>query len=222
MLNVVLYQPEIPANTGNIGRTCVLTGARLHLVGPLGFSIDDASLRRAGLAYWGGLDVQSYQDWDQFLSVNPDLERDVAPEQEARELEPRVLGPHAVETHALGPHVHLLTKTAKRTYAASHYQDGDWLIFGKESTGLPLELLHTHPDLCERIPMLGDNDALGEESARAWHTSHEHLHPELRRDVAGNYVDERAGKVASLNLSNAVAIVLYEALRQLNFPGMDA
>lgn len=204
MLNVVLYQPEIPANTGNVGRTCVLTGTRLHLVGPLGFSLDDASLRRAGLSYWDGLDVRSYQDWGQFLGANPGLGRGTAP------------------GRGLGPHAHLLTKTGARTYSASTYQDGDWLVFGKESTGLPLGLLRANPDLCERIPMLGDDDALGEKGARVWHASHERLHPDLRRDVCGNYVDERAGEVASLNLSNAVAVVLYEALRQLGFPGMGA
>lgn len=194
MLNIVLFQPEIPSNTGNIGRTCVITGARLHLVGPLGFSLDDRALRRAGLAYWGSLDEVTYASWEDFLARNPT---------------------------ARGDRVHLLTKRGARTYARSTYRDGDYLVFGRESSGLPLELLDAHPELCERIPMRSDDDALGE-TAAPWRAEYAGLHPEARRDIAGNYVDERVGRITSLNLSNAVAIVLYEALRQTGFPGMEA
>ena len=198
MLNVVLVEPEIPANTGNIGRTCVLAGARLHLVGPLGFDLSDQAVRRAGLAYWESLDVTSYPDWDGFLKANP-------------------RAASALSQQDGEPMVHLLTKRGARTYAQSSYRDGDYLVFGKESSGLDADLLRAHPALCERIPMRGD-DAL--ENAESWHESHERLHPELERDICGNFVDSRVSQITSLNLSNAAAIVIYEALRQMGFPGM--
>lgn len=201
MLNVVLVEPEIPSNTGNVGRTCVLTGARLHLVGPLGFSLDERAVKRAGLAYWQSLDVRTYRSWGEFVSNNPLVDAAIA----------------GTTPESQEPRVHLLTKAGGRTYAQTTYHDGDYLVFGKESTGLSRKLLQTHPQLCERIPMRGD-DALGNSSQ--WHHSHEELHPELERDVCGNFVDPRAMEVASLNLSNSVAIVLYEALRQTGFAGM--
>jgi tRNA (cytidine/uridine-2'-O-)-methyltransferase len=188
MLNVVLVEPQIPANTGNIGRTCVLAGARLHLVGPLGFELTSKALQRAGLAYWDSLDVYTYATWDEFVSKN------------------FLDGWNGV---------HLLTKAGARTYADASYGPNDWLVFGKESSGLDLALLREHPNLCERIPMRTDASL---RNADTWHKSHSVLHPELRRDICGNYVDEREGVISSLNLSNAVAIVLYEALRQLGFP----
>ncbi len=190
MLNIVLVEPEIPANTGNVGRTCVLTGSRLHLVGPLGFELTDRAVQRAGLAYWRSLDVTTYANWEEFERAC--LSQGFA-------------------------NVHLLTKAGGRTYAETTYHDGDWLVFGRESSGLDRELLLAHPERCERIPMLND-DTL--DNATTWHESHERLHPELRRDVCGNFVDEREGRITSLNLSNAVAIVAYEALRQIGFPGM--
>lgn len=190
MLNVVLVEPEIPANTGNIGRTCVLTGARLHLVGPLGFDLSHKAIQRAGLAYWQSLDLVTYDSWETFVRQN---------------LNPSWKG------------VHLLTKVGARTYADARYAPDDWLVFGKESAGLSRSLLDARPDLCERIPMLSD-DALC--NATTWHKTHRMLHPELRQDICGNFVDERKGQITSLNLSNAVAIVLFEALRQLGFPGM--
>lgn len=199
VLNVVLVEPEIPANTGNIGRTCVLTGARLHLVGPLGFSLSDQAVRRAGLAYWESLDVRTYPDWDAFVSAN------------------KGFGTGLASTAAEGSCVHLLTKRGARTYAESSYRDGDYLVFGKESSGLDASLLGAHPNLCERIPMRGD-DAL--DNAQSWHETHERLHPELERDICGNFVDSRVSQITSLNLSNAAAIVIYEALRQAGFPGM--
>lgn len=195
MFNVVLVAPEIPANTGNIGRTCVVTGSRLHLVGPIGFSLDDHALHRAGLAYWHSLDVSTYKNWDEFLRVNClDM-----PQAEKR--------------------LHLLTKKARRTYAESHYEDGDYLVFGCESTGLPEGLLAQHAERCERIPMLPDHESLVD--ADAWRaTQPAQDHAQLRRDACGNFVDPDAWKVSALNLSNAAAIVLYEALRQQRFPGM--
>ena len=192
MLNVVLVEPEIPANTGNIGRTCVLAGARLHLVGPLGFELSDRAIERAGLAYWESLDVRNYRSWSAFCKENLD---------------------------ATLSHCHLLTKAGGRIYTEATYEDGDWLVFGRESAGLDAALLSAHRERCERIPMLGD-EALS--NAEAWHASHTRLHPELRRDICGNFVDPRQSQITSLNLSNAVAIVVFEALRQLGFPGMRA
>lgn len=194
MLNVVLVAPEIPANTGNIGRTCVVTGSRLHLVGPLGFSLDERSLRRAGLGYWESLDVVVYADWDEFV------EKSGLAGAEAR--------------------LHLLTKKARRTYAEATYRDGDFLVFGCESVGLPEALLADHADRCERIPMLPDAASL--ENAQSWgapgeRSDHAAL---LARDVCGNFVDPEDYRISALNLSNAVAVVLYEALRQTGFPGM--
>ena len=197
VLNVVLVEPEIPANTGNIGRTCVITGARLHLVGPLGFDLSDQAVRRAGLAYWESLDFRTYRDWDELVDLNQTLRAGLMQKSE--------------------PIVHLLTKHGERIYSDSTYHDGDWLIFGKESSGLSAELLGDHPALCERIPMRSD-EALG--NATAWHESFDELHPELERDICGNFVDRRAGQITSLNLSNAAAIVIYEALRQTGFAGL--
>ena len=188
MFNVVLVAPEIPANTGNIGRTCVVTGSRLHLVGPLGFSLDEKSLHRAGLSYWESLDVTVHESWDAFLEA---------------------AGPDA--------RLHLLTKKARRTYTEARYADGDYLVFGCESVGLPEELLAAHASRCERIPMLPDAVSLA--NARTWGTSREHAEL-LSRDVCGNFVNPEDYRISALNLSNAAAVVLYEALRQTGFPGM--
>lgn len=168
MFNIVLYAPEIPANTGNIGRTCVVTGTRLHLVEPLGFSLDDKTVRRAGLGYWQNLDVTTYAGWEDFLARN-----DLSPADER---------------------LHLLTKKARRTYAQSTYRDGDYLVFGSESSGIPEELLAAAPERCERIPMLRDCDSL--DNAEAWEAHEESLgHIEdgheviLRQDICGNFVN---------------------------------
>lgn len=201
MLNVVLVAPEIPANTGNIGRTCVVAGARLHLVGPLGFSLDERSVKRAGLAYWQSLDVRTYKNWDEF-----------------------------VVTHALTPNdsrLHLLTKKARTLYCEATYTDEDFLVFGSESTGLDEAILARNATRCERIPMLRDSDALT--NADAWAKQHATTsdtgapahEPLLQQDICGNFVDMASYEVSALNVSNAAAIVCYEALRQLGFPHMD-
>ena len=151
-LHIVLVAPEIPQNTGNIARTCAVTGAVLHLVGPLGFSLDDRYLKRAGLDYWHLLDIRHYDDLAHFLSVHGD-----AP-------------------------LHLMTTHARKAYHEVQYKPGDFLVFGRESAGLPHSWIAERYEDSFRIPM-----------------------------IAG---------ARSLNLSNAVAIVVYEALRQLGFPHM--
>ncbi len=153
MLNIVLHEPEIPANTGNIGRTCVATGARLHLIEPLGFKIDDKSLKRAGLDYWHKLDVSVYDDYEDFLSKNP------------------------------GAKVYMATTKSKQKYTDVSYEENAYIMFGAESRGIPEEILLDNKETCVRIPMMP-----GERS---------------------------------LNLSNAVAVVVYEALRQQDFPALE-
>ncbi len=145
-LNIVLYEPEIPANTGNIGRTCVATGTRLHLIEPLGFRLDEKSIRRAGMDYWKDLDVVTYVNWQDFCGKNPDAK------------------------------LYMATTKARHVYTEVSYEPDCYLVFGKESAGIPEEILKEHPDTSVRIPMIGET--------------------------------------RSLNLSNSVAIVLYEALRQ--------
>ena len=153
MMNIVLHEPEMPANTGNIGRTCVATGSRLHLIGPLGFQINDKMLKRAGLDYWPQLDVTVYDDFDDFMEKNP------------------------------GAHLYMATTKAKNVYTHVHYDENAYIMFGKESAGIPEEILMEHKDNCVRIPMINE--------------------------------------IRSLNLSNSVAIVLYEALRQNHFDHMQ-
>lgn len=153
-LNIVLVEPEIPQNTGNIARTCAATGARLHLVEPLGFRPDDKKLKRAGLDYWHLLDITYYQSLPAFFQKN------------AQE------------------NFFFFTTKAQRTYAEVAYPDGAFLVFGKETAGLPEDLLHDNPQSCVRIPMIADAHA------------------------------------RSLNLSNSVAVGVYEVLRQWQFPAL--
>ena len=148
--NIVLVEPEIPQNTGNIARSCAVTGSRLHLVGPMGFKIDDAKLRRAGLDYWHMLDITHYDSLDQFTRLCPGH--------------------------------YILMTTKGRCYTDFEYPKGAYLIFGKETAGLPAAFLAAHNGRLARIPQ----------------------------------VDE----ARSLNLSNAVAVALFEALRRHGFPGM--
>lgn len=225
MLNVVLVEPEIPANTGNIGRTCVVSGTHLHLVGPLGFSLDDKSLKRAGMAYWQSLNVSVYDNWDQFLKKNGLVQASDTPATDAAHDAVAAVD----DTSATGRSpLHFLTKKAKKTYTQATYHDGDYLIFGKESLGLSEELLAQHADECERIPMLQDSASLV--NREDWSQKHDALdgddqyaHPALlQQDICGNFIDPNEFSVSALNVSNAAAIVLYEALRQIGFPGMDA
>lgn len=153
MLNIVLLEPEIPANTGNIGRTCVAAGARLHLIEPLGFRLNEKNLKRAGMDYWNDLDVATYIDHGDFLEKNP------------------------------GAKIYMATTKAHQIYTEVRYEPDCYIMFGKESAGIPEEILVNHKDECIRIPMAGD--------------------------------------IRSLNLGNSVAVVLYEALRQNEFAGMQ-
>ena len=149
MINIVLHEPEMPANTGNIGRTCVALGARLHLIEPLGFRLDEKSLKRAGLDYWEKLDVTTYINFEDFLEKNP------------------------------GAKIYMATTKSKQTYIDVTYEKDCYIMFGKESAGIPEEILLDYKKTAIRIPM----------------------YPEIR----------------SLNLSNSVAIVAYEAMRQNGF-----
>ena len=151
-INIVLCEPEIPQNTGNIARTCAATGASLHLIRPLGFEIDNAKLKRAGLDYWDKLDITYYDGLDDFFAKHPDIT------------------------------VYYFSTKAQHKYSDIAYPDEAWIMFGKETRGLPEELLFENKDFCVRIPMLN----------------------ELR----------------SLNLSNSVAIAVYEILRQYDFEGL--
>lgn len=126
MLNIVLYEPEIPQNTGNIGRTCVATNTRLHLIEPLGFRLDEKSLRRAGMDYWKDLDVTTYVDFDEFMLKNPDAK------------------------------IYMATTKAPNVYTDVSYEDDCYIMFGKESAGIPEEILVHHKEDSIRIPMVGD------------------------------------------------------------------
>ena len=151
-MNIVLLEPEMPANTGNIGRTCVATGTRLHLIRPLGFRLNERMLKRAGLDYWDKLDVTVYDDYDDFMARHP------------------------------GERIYMATTKGRKVYTDVQYDPDAWIMFGKESAGIPEEILLENQENCVRIPMWGD--------------------------------------IRSLNLSNSVAIVLYEALRQNGFEKM--
>lgn len=151
-LNIVLFEPEIPANTGNIGRTCVATGTKLHLIEPLGFLLNEKAIRRAGMDYWKDLDVKRYVDWEDFKKQNPEVK------------------------------IYMATTKARKVYTEVEYEPDCFIMFGKESAGIPEEILKEYPDTSVRIPMTGET--------------------------------------RSLNLSNSVAIVLYEALRQNRFDHM--
>ena len=152
-MNIVLHEPEIPANTGNIGRTCVATGSTLHLIEPLGFRLNEKEIKRAGMDYWKHLDVRRYDDYRDFCEKNPDAK------------------------------IWFATTKAKYVYTDVQFGPDEYIMFGKESAGIPEEILVEHEENCIRIPML----------------------PQIR----------------SLNLSNSVSIVLYEALRQQQFSQMQ-
>ena len=151
-MHIILHQPEIPGNTGNIGRTCVATGTPLHLIEPLGFRLDEKSIKRAGMDYWPLLEVHRYMNFEEFQTIHP------------------------------GAKIWMATTKARRVYTEAAYGPDDYIMFGKESAGIPEEILVEHEESCIRIPMLDS--------------------------------------IRSLNLSNSVAIVLYEALRQNQFSHM--
>lgn len=129
-LNIVLYEPEIPANTGNIGRTCVATGTRLHLIEPLGFLLTEKALRRAGMDYWPQLDVTRYLNYEDFLAKNP------------------------------GAKIYMASTKARKVYTEVAYEPDCYIMFGKESAGIPEEILKEHPDTAVRIPMVGETRSL--------------------------------------------------------------
>ena len=124
MVHIVLHEPEIPANTGNIGRTCVATGSVLHLIEPLGFQINNKMLKRSGLDYWDKLEVHRYVNFEEFLEKNP------------------------------GARIYMATTKSKQTYTDVTYEDGCYIMFGKESAGIPEEILMQYKETCVRIPML--------------------------------------------------------------------
>lgn len=126
MLNIVLLEPEIPANTGNIGRTCVATNTRLHLIEPLGFRLNEKNLKRAGMDYWDDLDVTTYIDYNDFLDKNP------------------------------GAKIYMATTKAQKVYTDVSYEEDCYIMFGKESAGIPEEILVQNEENCIRIPMVGD------------------------------------------------------------------
>ena len=126
MLHIVLHEPEMPANTGNIGRTCVACGAVLHLIEPLGFRLNEKMIKRAGLDYWDKLDVTVYDDFNDFCERNP------------------------------GAKIYMATTKAHKTYTEVSYEPDCYIMFGKESAGIPEEILVDHEDTCVRIPMIGD------------------------------------------------------------------
>ena len=152
MLNIVLLEPEIPANTGNIGRTCVATGSRLHLIEPLGFDISEKAVRRAGMDYWKDIDLHVYNNFEEFLEKNP------------------------------GVRPYMATTKGQALYSEANYEEDAYIMFGKESAGIPEEILMNYRETCVRIPMMGET--------------------------------------RSLNLSNSVAIMVYEVLRQGDFASM--
>jgi tRNA (cytidine/uridine-2'-O-)-methyltransferase len=152
-LNIVLVEPEIPPNTGNVARLCAATRTTLHLIEPLGFKLDDAQFKRAGLDYWQHLDWHRWPNWPAFQKQLP-----------------------------AGARLWLIESKGPRHYAEARYQSGDYLVFGRETAGLPAEIITRYPETWLRIPMF-------------------------------------EARVRSLNLSNCVALVLYEALRQQGFAG---
>ncbi len=152
-MHIILHQPEIPENTGKIGRTCVARGTSLHLIEPLGFRLDEKSIRRAGMDYWEHLDVTRYMNYEEFKQMHP----------QAR--------------------IWMATTKARQVYSDVTFAPDDYIMFGKESAGIPEEILVENEEMCIRIPMLE--------------------------------------QIRSLNLSNSVAVVLYEALRQNRFREMQ-
>ena len=206
MLHVVLHEPEIPFNTGAIGRTCVATHTSLHMIRPYGFTLDDRYIKRAGMDYWAKLDLHEYLDYEDFLAQHPELHF-------ADEFEPANAGDRAADDAADAPaagaatcfaadmyagqahcadwtpeiietpKLWFATTKGRQVYSDVHFGPNDYIMFGKESAGIPEEILVQHPESCIRIPMWGD--------------------------------------MRSLNLSNSAAILLYEAYRQNDFENLE-
>lgn len=153
-LNIVLLEPEIPQNTGNIARTCVVTNTTLHIIGPTGFSMEEKQLKRAGLDYWELLDLRYYDSYKEFLEKNPDAK------------------------------LYYATTKTDSFHSDILYEEDCYIMFGKETAGIPIEILNNNKENCIRIPMLNIE------------------------------------KARSLNLANSVAIVVYEVLKQWDYPGM--
>ena len=154
-MNIVLLEPEMPSNTGNIGRTCVATDTALHLIEPLGFTLNEKKIKRAGLDYWDKLKLYIYSDFEDFIEKNP----------KAR------------------TRLFMATTKAEKNYTQVSFEEDDYIMFGKESAGIPAEILVRDKESCIRIPMWGD--------------------------------------IRSLNLSNSVSVILYEAYRQIGFRGLN-
>ncbi|AKL94688.1 tRNA (cytidine(34)-2'-O)-methyltransferase [Clostridium aceticum] len=153
-LHIVLLEPEIPQNTGNIARTCVITNSVLHVIGPIGFSLDEKAVKRAGLDYWDLLDFRYYNNYEEFVEKNP------------------------------GARIYYATTKAEKRHSDIAYEEEAYVMFGKETAGIPKTILAANKETCIRIPMLNIE------------------------------------KARSLNLSNSVAIAIYEVLRQWDYPGM--
>lgn len=158
MIQIVLHEPEIPFNTGAIGRSCVATGSGLHLIEPLGFSLNDKYVKRAGMDYWDKLDLHRYPDYDAFLTAHPELrfaDDDLPARTPAPGASASAAGGAAPEDIA-APHLWYATTKARQCYADVAFGPNDYIMFGKESAGIPEEILVQHPASCIRIPMWGD------------------------------------------------------------------
>ena len=183
-MNIVLHEPEIPFNTGAIGRTCVATKSTLHLIKPYGFILNDKNIKKAGMDYWSLLKLREYISYEEFMAGVEDerkeMEKAMGEASSENTLSENVASENAPKTSIALPKVWYATTKAHKTHTEVSFSPNDYIVFGKESAGIPEEILVDNEEQCIRIPML--------EEAR------------------------------SLNLSNSVAIILYEALRQQDFP----